>query len=510
MSAKPLAELLDGLHAAKEAFVAEAPNSVSVSNLSVESARNVLALINSLGWEATCFDSANTKWSAHELSDEFAPFRINFSKPDRRDGSLLILTNVGFLSFLDNSHSATVWRIARLGSTIRTLGRIFLDWEAVEEFAPAPNTKNPRLLVRESTTPRMVPDDIRPWVIVGTDYAFDTTVAIQWASVCILIALRSLADEIDSSSGQLKFKGPPRLSLSLPQPPNYYEELGIEAFKLLQQALSWVYENEREAEVRHILLATELARSGGGEENVIKRLRGDIFGALEGAKIAYQMSISEMGKDTLKTLSDLRKAITEDTSKVADSTRQTATAVASALALGLGLVAARLTTSTAPWLIFLLMIVIAFYVASVIYFGYDFIRLQRQLRADWQPRLYRFLPEPDYERMVNRPARHAEQTFIRSAFIGGVAVLSLTGALGYSWLCAPETKGPLGPAQTNATEDKTKTPDNQVAIKAQPAAGNTISSEAASRTTKQSTTNFGGVASSSSKSQASHRTGNNP
>lgn len=425
-----------------------------------------------MGWTATVYDGANTEWAAHDMPDEFAPFRINIMKPEKCDSSLLILTNVGFKLFLQSGHAATVWRIARLGAPIRTLGRLFLDWEAVEEFAVANTTKSPRLLVRESTTPRAIPDDIRPWILTDINYDFDTQASLQWAQASIIIGIYSLADEIDPNSGQLKFKGPPRLSLNLLDLGiDNYNELGVDAFKYVQQALSWVYANEREAEIRHILFASEIARSGGGEGNALIRFRSDTSGALEGAKIAYQMSISELGKDTLKTLSDLRKAITEDTAKVADGTRQTITAVASALALGLGLVAARITTSTAPWLIFIVMVVIALYVAAITYSGYDFIRLQRQLRTDWQPRLYRFLPEADYERMVKIPARHAENIFVRSAFIGGCAVLALTLALGYSWLDSIPSKTVVGKGQPEAVANKAKMPDHNISPVAPPTSG---------------------------------------
>lgn len=253
MSAKPLAELLDSLHAAGKVFVAEAVGSVSISNVSGDAVRSICAFVNELGWEATIVDSAGTRWAAEGLPEEFAPFRITFSKPVQRDAALLILTNTGFASFLQGRHPAAVWRIARFGSPLRTLGRIFLDWHAVAEFSPAPATKNPRLLVRESATPRTIPDDIRPWVLVDINYEFDTEAAKQWASACILIGLRSLADEIDSDSSQLKFKGPPRLSLTLPEPgTDLYQELGAEAFKAIQQALGWVYENERETELDFI------------------------------------------------------------------------------------------------------------------------------------------------------------------------------------------------------------------------------------------------------------------
>lgn len=200
------------------------------------------------------------------------------------------------------------------------------------------------------------------------------------------------------------------------------------SFDKLQEALHWVFENERESEMRHILLANEIARSGNAPApgGSIAFLSTHLTGALESAQIAYQMALADTGRDTLKVLSELRKAISEDTSKLSDQTRQLTTSVAGALATGVGLVAARIAANASAGAVAAIMVVVAIYVASVIVSGSQFVGLQRQLRRQWQPRLYRFLPADEYERMVTQPAKRAERAFVWTAWLGGIAVFLLT------------------------------------------------------------------------------------
>jgi uncharacterized membrane protein len=168
------------------------------------------------------------------------------------------------------------------------------------------------------------------------------------------------------------------------------------------------------------------------------------------------MSIAEVGKETLKSLADLRKSVTEDTSKVTEGTRQLAAAVAGALALGFGLIAARLTTTTPRWLLVTVMVIVVLYVLTIVFSGYDFIRLQRTLRKQWQSRLYRFLPQSEYDVMVAQPTAHAERTFVWTAAIGLFAVLLIACAIAFDLLgmgpspAATESSGGTSPSrQTN-------------------------------------------------------------
>lgn len=445
MSEIKLATAIDRLVAANEAFVAETPERVTLSQLSLPSANELRALILQAGLIAFIYDGANEDWSNLDLVEEYAPYRITFAKPATSDSELLILTNTAFSAFLRNESPAAVWRIALLGTTIFTEGRTYTSWADKAQAPLAVKKKSPRSLVREASGNRIVPPTVAPWTLVDSSFVPKSEAAVLWANASIAACLRSLADDIDSESGELKFKGPPRLTFKLHDQPNkYFNELGSAGFAALHLATAWVFENEREAEVRHILFACEIARSNGVADSELPSFGRNLIPALDGAKIAYQMSIAEVGKDTLKSLADLRKSVTEDTSKVTEGTRQVAAAVAGALALGFGLIAARLSTSTPRWLLVTVMVIVGLYVATIIFSGYDFIRLQRSIRQQWQFRLYRFLSPAEYGLMVATPTAHAERTFKVTACMGAVAVCLLAVAVAFDWAAAFSATVPPG------------------------------------------------------------------
>ncbi len=128
-------------------------------------------------------------------------------------------------------------------------------------------------------------------------------------------------------------------------------------------------------------------------------------------------------------MSDLRKAVSDEATKLSDTTRQLATAVAGALFGGIALIVARLTVPTpgAPLsvAIALIGIVLALYVAAMIVTGWTFMKLQGDLRSEWRSRLYRFVPESDYQALVETPAKSAEDGFKTAAWISIV----MTGLL---------------------------------------------------------------------------------
>ncbi|USX25367.1 hypothetical protein NHH73_22620 [Oxalobacteraceae bacterium OTU3CINTB1] len=437
MSEIKLAAVIDRLVAADEAFVAETPERVTLSQLSLPSANELRALISQAGLIALVYDGANEDWSSLDLVEAYAPYRITFAKPAVSASELLVLTNTAFSAFLRTENPAAVWRIALLGASIFTEGRTYTSWADKASAPLAVRKKSPRSLVREASGNRIVPPTVAPWTLVDSSFVPQSAAAVLWANASIAACMRSLADDIDSESGELKFKGPPRLTFKLHDQPNkYFDELGSDGFAALHLATAWVFENEREAEVRHILFACEIARSNGAGDSELLLFGRNIMPALDGAKIAYQMSISEVGKDTLKSLADLRKSVTEDTSKVTEGTRQVAAAVAGALALGFGLIAARLSTSTPRWLLITVMVIVVLYVTAIIFSGYDFIRLQRNIRRQWQSRLYRFLPPEEYKSMVATPTAHAERTFKITACVGGVAVALLAVAIFCDWAAA--------------------------------------------------------------------------
>lgn len=452
MSAILLAERLDQLNA-DGAFIRESENEVSASGLAIDAAMSVIALCRMLAWSFDLFDRAGTEWRDDNLLQDFAPYRLLIRKPPVEGGRLVLLTNTGFAEWLKVGHAATHWQVARLRERITTHARLFQPWGEVEPYEPSDSTKSPRALVREFGAERFAPEDIRPWLIRGAPGAFIEDAAAEiWRSASAFSLLNALADEIDPVDRRLKFKGPPKLSISVPvESDALLDAVSLEHFNDLQRTASWVFENEREAELRHGLLANDIARSAGGNGDDLQVLLDNLSDSLEGAKVAYQVSLSDLGRDTLKMLADLRKAVTEDTAKVTDATRQLVTSVSGALAIGLGLIAARVSAAASYELIVAVMVVVAAYVGVVIYSGYGFIQLQRQLRSDWQPRLYRFLPPAEYDSMVSRPAAQAERTFFKVACGGGIGVLVLMVIVVFGWWGDAKRSVVIAPASPEVT-----------------------------------------------------------
>lgn len=421
-----LAEAIDRLVETKQAYVVESESAATVSALSAEHASELKALCEPLGWSVDLFDSAGELWVSVEAPDSnFAPFRIVIQKPAAPANTLQLLSNNAFAQWLESGHAASRWHIARFTGSSVVGVRVIQSWEGMQEPAVLATTKSPRALVKEFSNVRRVPEDVRYWLASAPEADDFAQPATQiWVRAASAALINCLPEEIDADNGTLKFRGPPRLTLSRFDATT--DTLDHATFSTLLEVTRWVFENEREAEMRHILLAAELARAGMAAESTPTFLCQHLAHAWESAQIAYQMAIAETGRDTLKVLSDLRKAVTEETAKLSDVSRQLTGSVAAAVATGIGLIAVRVAAKAPAELIVTVMFVVALYITMVILSGVQFMRLQRQLRKDWQHRLYRFLPDAEYMRMVAAPTGQAERSFVWTAWLGGAAVAVLT------------------------------------------------------------------------------------
>lgn len=220
----------------------------------------------------------------------------------------------------------------------------------------------------------------------------------------------------------------------------------MNSFSALQAATAWVYENPRELENRHGLLGAEVARTALRDGNLAD-LASVMPMALEGARIAFGFGVSQQSRDALKTLSDLRKAVSDETGKLADTTRTLATAMTTSALANAGLVIARLTLPKGAEFIgpaaFIIGVALALYVAVVIATGFHFISIQRDLRDNWRDRLYRFLPEAEYELMVTKPVGRAETGFRNTAIASGLLAIIMLVAI--AWVVSTAETPPVGP-----------------------------------------------------------------
>lgn len=427
MSHQSLASLLNELSRNCQALISEGVASVIVSELSAEAAREIAKVARVASWSFHIVDSAGGETEVESGDEDFGPFRVELTKPlpdghmhsDAQSSALYVVTEVGFRGFLGNGHSAQCWYVLGLNKPFATRARTYSDWGGSTSYVESQATKSPRLLVKEAANLRTVPEDIRHWLL-AEGHSLDASEPLHaiWAVHAFDSLSRCLASEIDVTGRKLTFKGPPKLNLMMPERFQEGASIALEDFEVVQEAAAWVFDNAREAEVKHILLSAEIARSGRADGEAHLYFKDNLSAALDCAKIAYQMSVSEITKDTLKSLGDLRKAVTEETSKATDATRQAIAAISTALTVGLGLIAARLTLHINPYLISIVMMVALSYTALNVISGRKFINIQRALRDDWQPKLYRFLSEAEFKKMVADPIKEAEDLFFKISRIG--------------------------------------------------------------------------------------------
>ncbi|MBC9250981.1 hypothetical protein A9179_11890 [Pseudomonas alcaligenes] len=427
MSPLPLANLLNDLAKTGQALISESDATVSVSELKSSTAEQVIKALEAIGCRYQLLDHAFNAYDADEIEEGDEGYLIVFDKPigERKNAdTLYLLTECGLIDHLRQGHPASCWRVMGLSHPINCKARTLSGWDDDLIIIATSSTKAPRLLVKEASNVRVVPDNVQHWLLVENHKLNESEpFHILWAQFAYEALGRCIANEVESIDFKLIFKGPPKLTLeALGDNPVRRNSIGLGDFDLLHEPTSWVYENSREAEIKHVLLSTEIARSGRSDGEVVSYFRDNIAAAFECAKIAYQMSISEVTKDTLKSLGDLRKAVTEETGKATDATRQTVAAVASALAVGLGMIVARVSVALNPWIILVVMVIAFGYVVLIALSGWHFILVQRSLRTQWQLKLYRFLSSDDYKTMVTEPVGKSERIY-KWSVIGGGAVL---------------------------------------------------------------------------------------
>lgn len=430
-SRSELAEALDGLVANGRVALTETSNGIVVYQLNGQEASRVLALLVADGWPRAGVSDEGGELAPDTIEDDFQGITIRVAKPGVPAGVEALLTRAGLEAALQRPDlPQRIW-VQGLNEPFETLTVRYGPWQDHEPFTPLGPPPSPRRVVRVLSETDGFPDDLGRWLLRDPGAPVEGRGIQPWRRAAVEKLGKALADEIEPD-GKLLFRGPPATRF------NSSAEALVEASALeaIQRAAQWVFDNPRELENRHVLIAAEVARTAvtGGSVTQLATITGP---ALEGARIAYNFGVTQQSRDTLKALSELRKNVGDETAKLAESTRNLATAVAGSVFANIGIIVARLTipaTSTwVPTAAIVLGIVLAIYVGAVIWSGVHYLKLQETLRTEWRGRLYRFLDDAEYERMVTVPVRRAEGAFRISAWAGGIMSLLLLASV---WLIA--------------------------------------------------------------------------
>jgi hypothetical protein len=435
-----LARIVDDLWAGGHAGVVETDSTLTVHALDVESVKKIQGAVGPLGWTAQIVDDADEVVAFESLEPDFGPFRIEIRKPIQ-EGILRVISLEGFRQLLTSTRDDPVWQIACAKVGFASEASTFQPWGQSEIFSPSPPTKSPRSFIRDSAEQRRAPRDVRTWLPRSevSSQLWEEPIFQTFAQVAVPKLIFCTASEI--SSEDVIFVGPPKVKLATPSG-DVARELGLQGFNELRLAVAWIYENSQTTEQRHGLFGAELARSVGPSETIGSLMKRCACTALDGARLAFQLSLSEIGREAIKAQGDLRKALADDTAKLVENARSVATAAGLAISTAIGLFAARAVSQTPGWVLSGISAVVSLYLIAVIGSGISYLRLQEDIRREWRKRLYQFIPEDDYQAMVEKPSKRSGTIFYIAALIGGAVAIGAFIVAFLLWkIHNPESQG---------------------------------------------------------------------
>lgn len=417
-SRSELADALDNLARNGRVSLTETRDRLVAYQLLGGEAKSILSLCAAAGWEQIQAEDEGGVLAAELIQDDDFGITVRSKKPGIPKGVEAILTQHGLEAALLRRDLGPLLWVHGLNDAFETATVRFAPWGDTTAFVAQEPIPSPRLIVRVLADGSRFPDDLGRWLLRDAEVPITGRGIQPWRRMAVERLAQSLTDEVEPD-GKLLFRGPPstRFTASTPQ------VVDASAIEAVVKASKWVFENPREAENRHVLFAAEVARATlqGGDAVDFANLAKP---ALEGAKIAYNFGVTQQSRDTLKALGDLRKAVSDEAVKLSDSTRALATAIAGAVVANLGIIVARLSIAPngnwSSWAAIVLGAVLAIYVGSMIMSGAHFLRLQATLRSEWRARLYRFLNDDEYKRMVADPVARAERAFWAAAIIGAI------------------------------------------------------------------------------------------
>lgn len=416
------------LDASRGLAVDEALGSLIVAGAPDEAAlqawRTVAGDCDALGCRLTCRDDIG---DAHDLVTadlaELAgePLRITLEIAHPAN-ALRVATVDGLRRALadpDGLLRVSEIRLLGLAEPIRTLGVDVVPWRDGDgEAAPraASAFPNPRRFARTIAGESRAPVEIGSWVLDGSADRQDDAFLL-WREFAADAVRRSLVNEIYDVDGSTRvvLAGSPtrRLDLGAAE--------AAATFAELQQAARWVFVEGQDVELRHTLLTGELAREWRDEQPFAVGLADRLHVALESAGLAYRAHVQQGSRETIKSLSDLRKTLAEEIGKVTQQTRDLSSGLWRDVAVAIVTVAFRLSmdatkvTATPVYAVVLLLVAAYIVVSQVITVKSSraFLNVAADARTEWRQKGYAYLSDTEFNALAGTPLAQARTIYDR-------------------------------------------------------------------------------------------------
>ncbi|EMB9957219.1 hypothetical protein ACTM7X_22010 [Citrobacter braakii] len=311
-----------------------------------------------------------------------------------------------------------------------------------ESDVPTQTASVTKSIIRCFSTDFLPPDTIAPWILISGDTVIDESMRL-WESLACRELLKCFVNELFAA--EIKKVGlsgkPPR------KIPFGEEHAALPAFDVIQETAKWIFLEGNETELKHTFLSSELAREWPEGVTFCEGIVYRLSPALESARLLYKAHIRTGGKDTLKSLGDLRKSLTEDTQKILQQSRGLSSTLWKDMALVISTLILRYSLealkASGPQKVYALAFcALALYIAisygMSVYINRNALSLLEQNRITWRSKLYGFLDEQDYQELAGLPINTAMWSYrrverITSAIMLVLVTLLLTAAASEFW-----------------------------------------------------------------------------
>lgn len=330
-------------------------------------------------------------------------------------------------------------RVAEACSRKSTSGLQFEQWldDDGEDFLP-PTATLPRRLVNDMTGKGVVPLRVSTWIANESENVDDTLCCIASRQLALCIP-NALSSSVGPGEIVALIKTGRKISAKI-EALSEEEWNDKELLGTLSEVCRWIYFEDREADVKHTLLTSELSRVWRSTDAWGAGLKNCLAGSFEAAKIAYRLHIQTKGIDAFKLMSDLRKGLTDDVRSLATNTASLSSGLWRDAAVAFGVVVARASsTAVGPWLLY----VAAAYLLASCYFtcraASNSVNSTLENEKSFRTLLYRpLLVDNEYEELAGKHYRDALRDFEWFRLLIVLAYVVTSSALIYVALSTPE------------------------------------------------------------------------
>lgn len=357
---------------------------------------------------------------------EKEPLQVVLAK-SREPGWCYFLTEAGFASALHDDLVAeplAVW-VATAFAPLTAMTLSVSPWDG-PRMPPDAGTlpERPRKLVRDLTHSR-TPPVVGPWLLAVWPTA-GSPVFDAWSAIAVEKLAFALPYEVRSVEGEERvvLKGPRTTPVAVVPMTRDWPSKILEP---LTEAATWVYATPREAEARFLFLNNHLSldwRDGmHWPDGLVHLLRG----SLASAKEAYAFHLQDQSKDALKTLGDLRKSLQDEVARAQTATRDLLSSLWRDFAIAGVVLALKSPTASQitgaevlRWVTLATAVLLVVSLGMTILANGRFNKLADEARGEWRRKLYAFVSDAEWTRLVEEPIRRG-----RTVYRGTLPVVGL-------------------------------------------------------------------------------------